>query len=287
MLGTLHHDTYFQRMAAAIGDKRRMEEHLQPGSVLDLGAGDGVFVKYLTSKGVPALGVDASEEAVKRSDDTVILGDVTDLPSGLGKFQNIVASSLFHEVYSYGGGWPAVEATLAQVKEHLLPGGTFILRDGVAPTHSTTPTRARFTYTRVTGDSDQRVPGVEDFFKRFEELFAQVPGGDACNLSLLGHDLLMGDARWMAEFLLTYGWGLNSLEREGLEFYTALGSLDEVAQYFSAETSLDLVFAENYTQKEYFTAWEYVTEWAHYVEGAWKLASFPDSNALWVFRGEE
>ncbi len=102
-LGTLHHDTYFARMAAGLDDKARILDHLLPGSVLDLGAGDGRFVARLRDAGWDAVGLDASASAVRRSGGLVRQGLIQDADAlfAPGGFDNVVLPSVLHEVWSY------------------------------------------------------------------------------------------------------------------------------------------------------------------------------------------
>src|SRR5690606_14015918 len=60
-------DTYFERMRASLGDKRRMFEYLTGSEILDIGCGSGELVGYLNSEGYSAHGVDPSAEAVAKS----------------------------------------------------------------------------------------------------------------------------------------------------------------------------------------------------------------------------
>lgn len=272
-LGTLHHDTYFARMAASLGDKARMLDHLLPGSVLDLGAGDGQFTAKLREAGWDAHGVDASAAAVERSGGIVRLGDITDADNLFkpGTFDNVILSSVLHEVWSYAPDDrdAARDAAVAVAARMLRPGGRLIVRDGVGPHDPSTRCRVDFLL--------QDGPA---FFERWLALPEWPQGRDAGVRLADGH--IEADARWATEFLLTYVWGWDSLPREGLEFYTVAGPLTDAGAHLARVAGLALLHAEEYTQPGYVEHWTPLVT-LHQADGdGWTPRDWPASNALWV-----
>lgn len=272
-LGTLHHDTYFARMAAGLGDKARMLAHLLPGRVLDLGAGDGSLTARLREAGWDAHGLDASASAVERSGGLVRTGDILDADAVFepGTFDNVILSSVLHEVWSYADGdRDAARDHAVEVASRMLrPGGRLIIRDGVGPRDPATPCRVTFR--------------AEDGRAFLEQWLALPPWSDGRDGGVrLVDGALEGDARWTTEFLLTYVWGWDSLPREGLEYYTVAGPLPDAAARFAAVSGLEVRHAEDYTQPGYVEHWTPLVAFAQRDGDGWAERPWPASNALWV-----
>lgn len=272
-LGRLHHDTYFARMRAGLGDKAQLLDQLVPGSVLDVGAGDGSLVRVMREHGWDATGIDASAAAVTRSAGLVSLGDARELATRYqpGSFDNVVFCSSLHEIWSYGDRWAAWTDAVRQAAELLAPGGRLVVRDGVGP---------------ALPDADWRL-SLNDpadglaFFDQWCMPAAELLGPPATERT---GDALVGPARELAEFLFTYGWGWESLPREGSEFYTVAGSHAGCSRAITRATGLSPRFSRAYLQPGYRQQFERIGGLeARTPQGDWQPEPWPNSNAVWVF----
>ena len=94
-------DAYGAAMDASLEEKvKSIEPWLIPGLVVDRGCGTGGFMKYLAARGWKVVGVEISDELSKK-EPGVIQADVVDPVFADNFVQNIVMSSVMHEVYSY------------------------------------------------------------------------------------------------------------------------------------------------------------------------------------------
>src|SRR5262245_4561091 len=127
-------DAYGASMDAALEAKvRDIEPWLVPGLVVDRGCGTGAFMAYLAARDRKVVGVEISD-ALSRKHAGVIKADVKDPVFADGFVENIVLSSVMHEVYSYNGYSTApVFACLATCARELKPGGRIIVRDLWSP----------------------------------------------------------------------------------------------------------------------------------------------------------
>ncbi|MDZ7260786.1 MAG: class I SAM-dependent methyltransferase [candidate division KSB1 bacterium] len=107
-----------------------LDEHLQPGErVLDIGCGVGKWVVYLVQKGIDCVGVDSSEIAIKKAQQTlreytprsvIFKSQATNLPFKRNWFDAIISFGLLEH-------FPDHETVLNYWKEFLKPGGKMIL----------------------------------------------------------------------------------------------------------------------------------------------------------------
>ncbi|MGC3955974.1 MAG: methyltransferase domain-containing protein [Propionicimonas sp.] len=272
-LGTLHHDTYFDRMRAGLGDKAQLLEHLVPGTVLDVGAGDGSLVRVMRDQGWEATGLDASPAAVARSGGLVTLGEAGELAELFvpESFDNVVFCSSLHEIWSYGNGRETWTDAVRQAARLLAPGGRLVIRDGVAPAEPAQPWRLTLA---------DPADGFA-FFDQWRQQSGELVG--PVQLDKVG-DALIGPAGQLTEFLFTYGWGWASLPREGSEFYTAAGSHAGCSRAVTRATGLLPRFSRAYLQPGYRQQFDRLGRLAAQPgEGAPVPQQWPNSNALWVF----
>lgn len=253
-------ERYFTRMGQALGDKSRLLQWVLPGHVIDVGAGGGEFSAHLARNGHPVTAIDSHPDSLRR------LAQIPGVDAVAGTFgghippvelaNTVIASSVFHEVYSYGRGLSSVTAAVQQTHDLLRPGGRLIIRDGVKPVHPQAP--ARF-----------HAPDVE----LVEEYLRLTPHPE---LSLARDgEWFHGTRHAVSEALLTITWGTDSLHREAQERY----ELATLAGYHSLiePHGFSLIHRESYAQPGYVTALS-----------AFQIDSlgepwFPPTNAIWVF----
>ena len=137
-------DAYGASMDAALAAKvADIEPWLVPGLVVDRGCGTGALMSYLARRDRKVVGIDLSEELSRRHAG-VILADVMDAVFADGFVENIILSSVMHEVYSYRGcSMAPVTACLTNCARELRPGGRIIIRDLWAPEPDTPCRRLR------------------------------------------------------------------------------------------------------------------------------------------------
>lgn len=129
-------------MDAALEAKvKDIEPYLLPGLVVDRGCGTGAFMKYLAAKDHKVVGIELADEFVKEKAG-VIQANVMDPVFADNFVDNIVLSSVMHEVYSYNGySHIPVVTCLANCARELKPKGRIIIRDiwSPEPGHDGTP----------------------------------------------------------------------------------------------------------------------------------------------------
>jgi hypothetical protein len=116
------------------------------------GSQDGVnlHMSFLELEGVESEGLKrAQERLAKFATSDFINGDVKDLESIYPDGSDIVvASAVLHEVYSYGGGYEALDTTFGQITNTLNPGGFFAYRDIFSVDRLSQHERTRHVYDR-------------------------------------------------------------------------------------------------------------------------------------------
>lgn len=256
----MHHfdPVYYSRMAGSLGDKSAIIKHLVPGLTIDVGAGGGELGQAIAEvTGNEVVGIDpfphpdAHISVIEGFADEIIL-----------RVSNIVASSVMHEVFSYGNrdqnvhSLANVEKTFSHFAKSLHVGGRLIIRDGVAPKDAQNHGSVLF--------SDDRFPA---YFDKFINIFPTVT-----DLTRNGMRL-SGTIHYLAEFILKYNWGEASLDREGKEFYTVMHS--EVYESYAAAYGMRLLRMEKYIQEGYV---HHLSQKIHSM-----TFEFPWTNALYVF----
>lgn len=268
-----HNAIYFQRMDAAVEQKSEIIDWVLPGAVAEFGPGSGSLTERIIARpGVKSvLALDASTEAVALLSDRFsrnpavevrlsTLGDDPD-PFGGRKFSTIVASSVFHEVYSFLGD-RGMETITAQLVEALEPGGRFILRDGVKPDNSQGLARMAI------------APRLLELAERYA---AEGPTGLRPKIE---YGAAYGTRHQIAELAFTITWGGQSFAREVKEQYQLYTIGD--AEIFYGDRGLDLVHCESGIQPGYIEHLDDCPMETADDSGRW-TSWFPDSNGLWVF----
>lgn len=263
---------YYDNMALAKEDKNRLLDYALPGKLIDVGCGDGQLLAEAVSQGFEAVGCDASPTSLKRVPaglkTLAIYAD--ELPQYFEKnsVDTIIASSVLHEVFSYGNrngnhqrSFYALESTLQGFHAVLKPGGRLIIRDSVIQPD-------RFLAATVALD-DEAMELVWDYLQwnPYQQL----------NFHHLGSNLFAGTREALTAFLFTCTWGRGSLEREALErnALTTLEGYEKLLskQNFLCETSF------SYLQSGYL---ETLDTRMKLMSASGQELTLADSNAIWV-----
>lgn len=280
---------YYERMASSLGDKARMIDFLLPGTVIDVGCGGGEFMTACAEAGFEVLGTDAFAPEVARSAGHQVFPHYASethitLPYDHAGVDNVTASSVLHEVFSYGnrfgkqGSIDSLAEAFKSFRRTLRAGGRLVIRDGVSPGvlhgEDLDPTkRVRFV-DAAAGDA-----AVEEFI-RWSPYAKQDAGTDrTIRLEQLQSGLWCGrGAADLMELAFTLTWtadkiGSLAFIREAQEFY-GIFTLDGYAE-FVEPYGFRLITAESYTQPGY------VQHMADLLD--FEGIEFPDTNAVWVY----
>lgn len=267
-----HSSTYFDRMNASIDQKALLINHLVQGDVLELGAGSGsLAARILEVKNDCNLTlVDASVQAMselevkfKGNDRVTLLQATVGVDSfPIEMFDNVIASSLFHEVYSFLG-FDGLINSVKSIYAALKPGGLFILRDGVIPENPRNSARVILP-------------------ERLLELARKYCEQCRPHLQpILDGNVARGSRHVIAELLFTITWGEDSFEREVEEQYQLFtlkeytGFLESVG--FKHDSRYSLI-QPGYRANLSDCVIESLNDDYEWVD--W----FPETNAVWVVR---
>lgn len=264
MMEKTHNKIYFDRMQNSLGDKSRILEYLVPGKTMDFGAGGGDLSEAIRNMGHDIVAVDGSAKAVER---TKLMYPHVEVVESMGNellehfkpntFKNIVCSSIFHEVYSYGDSThePMQLKNIVDMmdifKKLLMPSGRVIIRDGVAPSNYSEKYFLKF-----------KTP---DGMKFLHEYVHQAPFHDPkyssfgkVHYEMVGDYTVYADMSSIMEFIYTYTWGRNSLARESQEFYGVM-TLNDYKNTL-ATRGWKIPYAEEYLQPGYPKNLEHLIE---------------------------
>ncbi len=116
------------------------------------GSLDGIdlSVSFVELDGVESDSLTAARERLGSfAASSFIKGDLKTLSTHFdGPVDIIAASAVLHEVYSYGGGYNAIDTSIEQISKTLAPGGFFSYRDVLATEHRSLHERTRHIYDR-------------------------------------------------------------------------------------------------------------------------------------------
>lgn len=270
-----HSDLYFKRMDASVKNKTQMVDWLRGGDVAELGPGSGSLTAIVADRDDvdSVLAIDASAEALQKLSERFIDNPKVSVSNKLlgsdpnpfngQKFDTILASSVFHEVFSFLGK-DGLTNIAREVEDALKPGGVFILRDGVRP------------------DDHQRIARMTvapRLLGLAERYCAEAP------LHLrpkLIENVAKGNRHQIAEMAFTITWGEQSFERESTEQYQVYSEESAVDFYFNF--GLELVHSESIIQEGYRTNLADCPMESRTDDSLDWEPWFPNTNALWVFR---
>lgn len=284
MLSKTQNELYFQRMAKSLNDKTKIFHFLMPGKVLDVGAGGGELTAALIELGYSAYALDGSKEAINHLREKKIPAyeNFTHEVARIfppETYNNVVCSSILHEVFSYGNDKKdsaftvgSLENSLKQFHQILKTDGNLIIRDGVAPHDRDEVISVRFK------DAD----GI----RMAEKYLAMIPFKKTADSSA-SHEVtfavdkasnsIKGDAHSIMEFLYTYTWGEVAYPRETQEVYGVF-TLSEYEAFLEAH-GFSVFYKEEYLQDGYPYHLKDKVELFH-EDGS--PAPFPMSNCLLV-----
>lgn len=276
--------TYYERMASSLGDKAKMIQYVQSDAknIVDVGGADGILAEYIKDHFIEASVTvvepihEAAENARKRGIKAVECW-AEELDQNFTDLDTVIASSLIHEVFSYGdasGKIANVDRFFDSAFNSLRSGGRFIIRDGVNPGYE---------FDEILFSKEHEKECVEGFLKFMQyspfaqedpnkdrSIYARLKAisgqNDSVNYSVTGlRSSLM-------EFAYTFTWGDKSFNREVQEFYGVF-TLNELSELASSH-GFDCIHKESYLQEGYpLNLQDKMT-----FKNGW-----PDSNAVWVF----
>lgn len=251
--------SYYLGMEKSKEDKMKILDYLVGNTVLEIGFGDGFLLEEMENLGMDCTGVDPSDESMKRGierDLKVIQMSADEVvQSDIGKFDNIVLSSVCHEIFSYNrknfydkSDRKGIEAYREYDKEakwrfliflrklpHLLnDNGRIIIRDGLPSFDSSS-----VTFLVNEEDKEMLKMAKDKYFLNYSE---------KNNFVTMRYD----DAH---KFLYSSGWGLEAYKREVYEDRGALcESLWDIS--IKAIMRMKVIKKEIYTLPGYKERWE-------------------------------
>lgn len=251
--------SYYLGMEKSKDDKMKILDYLVGNTVLEIGFGDGFLLEEMENLGMDCTGVDPSDESMNRGieKDLKVLQMTAKevVKSKIGKFDNIVLSSVCHEIFSYErkdlfdrsnkkdiqsysnadkeARWRFVEF-LKDLPNLLNNGGRIIIRDGLSSLES-------YPVTFSVNEEDEKMIKLAE-----KEYFLN------CSVGNGFATMKYCDAH---KFLYSSGWGYEAYKREVHEDRgPLLTTLWDVT--IRAVMKMKLVFKEIYTLPGYKERWE-------------------------------
>ena len=269
-------ELYYQRMASSVGDKARLLQHLTGTSVLEIGFGGGELLDILHEEGYLVYGLDASAVSESKVINKpygvrTVEGFADEIKASFGdtKFDNVILSSVMHEVFSYGNrngagkhSLVSFDAVLREIYDALNPGGRILIRDGVLAENW----EDKVQLVMLNGDN----AGVDEYLDL-------QPFKDRVSLIYQGDDTYLGNLESVTAFAYTYTWGPDALPRESQELFGVL-TRKEYATLLQSH-GFNMLVDEEYVQEGYVHALSPKMD-IRDMEG--NSLPFPSTNAIWV-----
>lgn len=269
-------ELYYQRMASSVGDKARLLQHLTGTSVLEIGFGGGELLDILHEEGYLVYGLDASAVSESKVINKpygvrTVEGFADEIKASFGdtKFDNVILSSVMHEVFSYGNrngagkhSLVSFDAVLREIYDALNPGGRILIRDGVLAENW----EDKVQLVMLNGDN----AGVDEYLDL-------QPFKDRVSLIYQGDDTYLGNLESVTAFAYTYTWGPDALPRESQELFGVL-TRKEYATLLQSH-GFNMLVDEEYVQEGYVHALSPKMD-IRDMDG--NALPFPSTNAIWV-----
>lgn len=262
---------YFERMSKSTLRKAELVQFAKSGSVLDVGSGGGDLAETFMNAGFAVTALDGNSESVARTARRGIpavhgFAEELDELFAPESFDNVLFSSVLHEVFSYGKGEASINRALEAAYRVLKPGGKILIRDGVRPDN--------WTETAYLFIDDRELSTlVQDYLhlNPFRHL------GVALEKVLSDGELSIwaGDYFSCMEALYTVNWGRGSLHRESQELFGVFTQAGYLAKL--SETG----FVNASSQDDGHTYKDYLRAKARILTGAGE-ESWPVATALWT-----
>lgn len=249
-------------------------------NVLDVGAGGADFAHYLTEQGHTVDTLDINVDAIARikqqyphiSAHNIYAHETHTLNK---KYDVIVASSVLHEVFSYGdphsegyGSYSAIERALSSFYDSLTGGGALLIRDGVlAPDWQAT------TYLKLLTPNHQEV--VETYLS--ECPYTTMDDIRNITVNHVEGNLYKGNAKSIMEFAYTYTWGVETFPREAKETY-GVETLNGYVKLLE-DKGFTVKHAESYLQEGYVP---HLNKKMKLYDNSMVSREWFDTNAIWV-----
>lgn len=237
-------DRYFTRMKQSINSKAALVEFAKPGTVLDVGAGGPELALRFKEAGFEPQALDVSIDSIRRLESAgipAIHGNAENIHELVKEpLDNIVFSSILHEVFSYahGDGRNAIREALRGAFEALKPGGRLLIRDGVRTD------RANEASTLIADDQESL-----NLIEKYLDRSPLVPNEVA--LVPAGNGRWSGTLSSTSEVMNTINWGSDSLPRECQELFGVF-TLDQYLHEIEDAGFINAAaLSEDRTYKEY------------------------------------
>lgn len=283
MLSETQNDLYFSRMAASLGDKTTIVEYLKNGNVLDVGAGGGDFSNALQTLGYKTIALDGSPTAIEKINTNyphipTVLSSVhnaiNEFP--VNSFNNIVCSSILHEVFSYPDNnyseITAVDNVIHDFYQLLEPNGHLIIRDGVIPENWDNTVNIEFI-----NDNYNDGMSFVDYYKENCPFYGDYLNKRSVHLDKIGDNILQGNYSSIMEFLYTYTWGWNSAPRESQEIYGIM-TMSDYHDFLNTH-GFTIAYSNSYLQQGYY---DNLKDKVRIFDNEDNNIAFPDSNMIIV-----
>ena len=265
-------------------------DFIRGDSVTDVGSGGGVLLDEMEKRfpDMSITGTDISEnviralEAKKREEGhswSVVKHNFVEGPLS-EKTDNIVFSSILHEIYSYTDGpdgkfdRKTVKKALANAVASLNPGGRIIIRDGVKTWRSREM--------KIVFRTREGFDFFLEFVKSFRGMDRDIsPSGKWRNMDPAEKSVIT-DINYGREFLYTYTWGPESFPHEVQECFGYF-TIGDFREFFENTEDMFVIKADSFLEPGYREHLKDLVEIFEVLpDGTEKEMDFPHSNCIVV-----